>query len=97
MIGADYPRLHISQNVRIGNDDQPIAISTLFGWVLLRGKGRTNYVRTNFMVKETELLSNTVVKFWSLESYRTYQKDDVSVLPLQEQTALETLENTVQF
>ena len=49
------------------------------------------------MVKETELLSNTVVKFWSLESYRTYQKDDVSVLPLQEQTALETLENTVQF
>ena len=49
------------------------------------------------MVKETELLSSTVEKFWLLESYGTCQKDDVSVLPLQEQKALETLENTVQF
>ena len=49
------------------------------------------------MVKETELLSNTVEKFWSLESYGTCQKDGVSVLPLQEQKALETLEYTVQF
>ena len=97
MIGADYPHLHISQDVQIGNDDEPIAISTLLGWVLLGGKSRTNYVRTNFMVKETELLSNTVEKFWSLESYGTCQKDDVSVLPLQEQKALEKLENTVQF
>ena len=97
LIGADYPHLHISKDVRIGNDNEPIAISTLLGWVLLGGKNGTNYVRTNFMVKETELLSNTVEKFWSLESYGTFQKDDVSVLPLQEQKALETLENTVQF
>ena len=96
MIGADYPHLHIRQDVRIGNDFEPTAISTLLGWVLLGGKGRTNYVRTNFMVKETELLSNTVEKFWSLESYGTCQKD-VCVLPLQEQKALKTLENTVQF
>ena len=46
------------------------------------------------MVKETELLSNAVEKFWSLESYGTCRKD-VSVLPLQEQMALETLKNTV--
>ena len=97
LIGADYPHLHISKDVRIGNDNEPIAISTLLGWVLLGGKNGTNYVRTNFMVKETELLSNTVEKFWSLESYGTCQKDDVSVLPLQEQKALGTLENTVQF
>ena len=95
-IGADYPYLQIRQDVRIGNDDEPIAISTPLGWVLLGGKSRTNYVRTNFMVEETELLLNTVEKFWSLESYLTCQKDDVSVLPLQER-ALETLKNTVQF
>ena len=83
LIGADYPHLHISKDVGIGNDDEPIAISTPLGWVLLGGKSRTNYVRTNFMVKETELLSNTVERFWSLESYGTCQKDDVSVLPLQ--------------
>ena len=97
LISADYPHLHISQDVRIGNNNEPIAISTPLGWVLLSGKSRTNYVRTNFMVKETELLSNTVERFWSLESYGTCQKDDVSVLPLQEGKALETLKNTVQF
>ena len=97
MIGADYPHLHISQDVQIGNDDEPIAISTPLGWVLLGGKSITNYFRTNFMIKETELLSNTIERFWSSESYGTCQKNDVSVLPLQEQKALETLENTVQF
>ena len=28
LIGADYPHLHISQDVRIGNDDESIAISS---------------------------------------------------------------------
>lgn len=49
------------------------------------------------MIKETERLSNTAERFWSLESYVTCQKNDIYVLPLQEQKALETLENTVQF
>ena len=89
--------MYISQGVRIGNDHEPMALSTPLGWVLLGGKSRTNYVRTNFLVKETELLSNTVERFWSLESYGTCQKDDVSALPLQERKALGTLENTVQF
>ena len=44
LIGADYPHLHISKDVRIGNDNEPIAISTLLGWVLLGGKKGTNYV-----------------------------------------------------
>ena len=66
----------ISQDVRISNDDGPIAISTPLGSVFLGGESRTNYVQTNFMVKETESLSNTVEWFWSLESYGTCQKDD---------------------
>ena len=35
--------------------------------------------------------------FLVIESYGTSQKDDVSVLSLQEQIALETLEDTAQF
>ena len=35
------------------------------------------------MVKETELLSSTVERFWSLENYGFLQKNDVSALPLQ--------------
>ena len=97
LIGADYPHLHISQDVRIGNDDEPIAISTLLIWVLLGGKSRKSFVRTNSIVKKTERLPNTVESFWSLESCGTCQKDVISVLPLQERIALETLENTVEF
>ena len=26
LIGADYPHLHISQDVQIGNNDEPIAM-----------------------------------------------------------------------
>ena len=97
MIGADYPLLHICQGVQIDNDDESIDISTLLEWVLLGEKLRTVYIGTNLMVNETELLLNTVERFWSLESYGTFQKDDVSLLPLQGRNVLETLENTVQF
>ena len=97
MIGADYPHLHICQGVQIGNDDESIDISTHLEWVVLGEKSRTVYVGTNLMVNETELLLNTVKRFWSLESYGTFQKDDVSLLPFQGRNVLETLENSVQF
>lgn len=97
MIGTDYPHLHICQGVQIGNDDESIDISTLLEWVLLGEKSRTVYIGTNLMVNETELLLNTVETFWSLESFGTFQKNDVSLLPLQGRNVLETLENTVQF
>ena len=37
------------------------------GWVLLGGKNRTNLIRINFMVKETERLPNTVERFWYIK------------------------------
>lgn len=89
--------MHICQGVQIGNDDESIDISTHLEWVLLGEKSRTVYVGTNLMVNETELLLNTVKRFWSLESYGTSQKDDVSLLPFQGRNVLETLENSVQF
>ena len=89
--------MHICQGVQIANDDESIDISTHLEWVLLGEKSRTVYVGTNLMVNETELLLNTVKRFWSLESYGTFQKDDVSLLPFQGRNVLETLENSVQF
>ena len=89
--------MHICQGVQIGNDDESIDISTHLEWVLLGEKSRTVYVGTNLMVNETELLLNTVKRFWSLESYGPFQKDDVFLLPFQGRNVLETLENSVQF
>ena len=36
LIGADFPHLHLSRNVRIGKETEPIL--TPLGWVLMRGK-----------------------------------------------------------
>ena len=35
LIGADFPQLHVSQDVRIGKENEPIAILTPLGWVLM--------------------------------------------------------------
>ena len=83
------PNFHLSQDVQIGNKNEPIAISTPLVWVLVGGKSITNFVRSSFMLKETERLPNIVERFLSLESYGPCQKDHIFVLPLQERIALE--------
>ena len=37
LIGADLPHLHICHDVNSGNQNEPIAILTKLGWVLLGG------------------------------------------------------------
>ena len=37
LIGADIPELHICYDVRQGSKNQPIALLTLLGWVLMGG------------------------------------------------------------
>ena len=35
LTGADMPTLHIGQEIRIGKPNEPIAIKTILGWVLM--------------------------------------------------------------
>ena len=57
LIGADFPNLHLSRNVRIGKEAGPIAILTPLGWVLMGGKGNGGCVITNLLLNETDNLS----------------------------------------
>ena len=38
LIGADFPKLHIHEDVRYISDEDPCAVKTELGWVLLGGK-----------------------------------------------------------
>ena len=38
LIGTDFPQLHLYRDIKIGKDDEPIAIQSTLGWVLLGGK-----------------------------------------------------------
>ena len=37
LIGADFPQLHLYRDIKIGKDNEPIAIQSTLGWVLLGG------------------------------------------------------------
>ena len=40
LIGADMPELHLPNEIRKGNKNEPIAIKLVYDWVLLRGNNK---------------------------------------------------------
>ena len=93
-MGADVPHLHISYDVRVGEKDDPVRMLTEVGWVLLGGKtdkeqtnGTLNHVKTNSLQK-------LVQKFWEIESYATFPKKDVKLLPKKDAHAMKILQTT---
>ena len=97
LIGADLPELHISNEVRRGGHNQPIAISTKLGWVLMGGKSSYQAkINSNFLNIDSCTLENFVEQFWQIESYGTVNKNDPSLLPRNEKKALQILESTVE-
>ena len=61
LIGSDFPQLYVSQDIGIGKVNEPIAIVTPLGWVLMVEKGKTNHLSSNVMANETENLSNKCI------------------------------------
>ena len=94
LIGADLPQLHISNDVRVGENDHSVGMLTKLGWVLLGGKadkGKTN-VTLNHV--KTHGLQKLVQKFWKIESYATLPKNDIKLLPKKDAHAMKILQTT---
>ena len=81
LIGADFPHLHLSRNVRIGKETEPIAILTPLEWVSVGGQENSDCVNTNMILNETDNSSRTVEQFWAMESYGTISKVSISLKP----------------
>ena len=66
LIGTDMPTLHIGQEIRKGKSNEPIAIKTILGWVLM-GKKSEKYhscVTSNKLnLQNLDTLSESVERF----------------------------------
>ena len=87
------PHLLLHLDYKVGQPSDPVAIRTQLGWVLMGGKSIINKSLINFVNSDLDILSQKVEQFWSVESYGT-TKEDVSLLPKDEQRALNILEST---
>ena len=78
--------------------NEPIAIKTIFGWVLMGGKSEKyhNCVTSNKLnLQNLDTLSESVERFWELETFGTRPKADLTLLPKNEGKAIKVLEVTV--
>jgi len=51
LIGADSPSLLVHETYVAGSSNQPIAVKTKLGWMLLGGKSSKSSVVTNYLEK----------------------------------------------
>ena len=103
LMGTNCLDLLLHRDYRKGSIGEPIAITTVFGWILVGSDINVNCnfenlkntnVYCNFMTNFDDLNKN-ICKFWEIESYGTLPKS--ALLPPYDQRALEILENTTNF
>ena len=94
-IGADEPHLDLYRESRIGNTNEPVALVTTLGWVLMGGKSNNSKISTSFFKWESEMLDKSIERFWQTDSYGILKRDDTILMPKQDRKAIEILESTV--
>ena len=103
LIGANYMDLLLHRDYIKGKIGEPIAIKSVFGWILVGSDINVNCNFENFkntnvycnFTTDFDDLNKNICKFWEIESYGTLPKS--ALLPPYDQKALEILENTTKF
>ena len=94
LIGADNAILHLYTDIRVGNENEPVALKTKLGWVIFGGRQNNNkYPNINAFSNASDL-GNTVTKFWQIDPYGVSEKQSPNIFPQTEQRALNILEKT---
>ena len=94
-MGADLPHIHICHDVICGNQNEPIAMLTKLGWVLLGGNNNKTEISVNHITSDRNL-ENSVARFWDIECYGTANKRDPKVLPKSDKRAVHILAKTTK-
>ena len=96
LIGADMPELHLPNEIRKGNKNEPVGIKSVLGWVLLGGNNKEKYsLNSNRICVCESNIHNSLKQFWQTESYDTSKEITETLLPKLEQKAIEMLNKTV--
>ena len=90
MIGADSSKRHIHRNVRYTSDEDPCAVKTELGWVLLGGKKSSLHVESSRF--RTGVKTLDFETFWSTDSYGTVKKHDRILMTKEEKQTYEILQ-----
>ena len=95
MIGADFPKLHIHKDVRYISDEDPCAVKTELGWVLLGRTKSSVHVQSNRISTDVKKLD--LQTFWSIDSYGTVKKPDRILMTKDKKQAYDTLGKSICF
>ena len=100
LIGINVPKVHIQSDIRVGRDDQPIAVRTVLGWSLL---GTTSQklneavqAKVNLIVQQDVTLHEQIEQFAKTESFGIIEKDKIPT-SVEDRHSLQILENTTQL
>ena len=80
LIDADHPNLHLYTEIKSGNNDEPIALYTALGRVLLVGNQSTSTCPITSKLALDTSTDNLVQKFWDIESYGNKPKEDINLM-----------------
>ena len=71
-IGADSPMLNLYTDIRVGNENEPVALKTKLGWVIFGGRlNNKKYPNINvFSNKLDQVFANRVI--WCLRKKNKY-------------------------
>ena len=93
LIGTEFPQLLVNHEYRCSdNENDPFAVKTKLGWVLMGGKTNRNQVNLNFL--ETNI---SLEEFWKIENYGTLNKFHPALMTKDEKRAHERLEKTTKL
>ena len=96
LIGADMPELHLPNEIRKGNKNEPVGIKLVLGWVLLSGNNKEKYsLNSNQICICKSNIHNSLKEFWHIESYGISKENPETLLPKSEQKAIEILNKIV--
>ena len=75
------PQLHLQEDNRIGKTNDPIAVKTTLGWVLMGRKKSVNKINTNRLVTNENInCDQQLEEFWTIESYGTHSIESSKVM-----------------
>ena len=88
------PQLYLQEDTRIGETNDPTAVKTTLGWVLMGKKNSVHKINTNDLVTNENInLDQQLEKFWTIESYGTHSiESSKDMFNKEERRALDILE-----